>query len=738
MKKNTLFFIFFCCSFLTVAQVQYKFARFTTDDGLPTNSIYAISENKNGTIILGTDNGLTFFDGNNFKTFNVKDGLKNPFIVAVYTDKDNVVWFINYAGKLQKFANNKIVTTPVFTNHANSIITTKNEVFLYTSQNRYANNTYLYLKINKNNWIIKEPQKYASEINKIAPPILVQNEQQIRFENNYLLFKNLKVAVPKEVSLLHKVIFRKADVLLIDENYLFVLDYHKKEFSKISLPCALSKNHIYKFDFVTDKQNNCWLNIQNKGLFILQNNKWVAVNKNLGLNATDNINFLFCDSTGKMWIATNEKGLFCIASTAISYYQFANENNYFNGFATAIDGKSLFISSKFCLYMYKNNDLRFLKKSDSEIKIDNYHNIPVFFTPAKKVTQWDPKLNMLLASGKQLLKYNTGTSITLNGANAINYNQTQVVSHQNEKIKNVVIHKNKYYFNNSDKISVRIFNEKEFTIQRELKLNIKGYIQDFIFIKDTLWIATEGKVYKAFNEKIVDSISTINNFVVENVNKIKVYNDVVFLCSSKGLFAVKNKCNRVLNQFNYLPGNEVYNAIIFNNELLVATKDGLAKIKTILAFTATQKPKLQLVYNNSVTAQINMGARQEAVKIELQIQNFYSVKNQIIQYKIDNLKWINTENKALNFQSLAYGKHVVLVRVKDVNSMWAAKKIVVYKAYPFYLKWWFIALAAVLFLVIIILIYKNKVNKINVKKQLEIGTNNRLIELRQSALSAMM
>jgi ligand-binding sensor domain-containing protein len=96
---------------------------------LPTNSIYCITENKNGEIILGTDNGLTFFNGNNFKTLNVKDGLINPYIVAVTVDKKGVLWFINYGAKLQKYENNMIQNTSVFSEYHTQIIETKDKFF---------------------------------------------------------------------------------------------------------------------------------------------------------------------------------------------------------------------------------------------------------------------------------------------------------------------------------------------------------------------------------------------------------------------------------------------------------------------------------------------------------------------------------------------------------------------------------------------------------------------------------
>lgn len=722
------------------AQIQYKFSHFTTDDGLPTNSIYSISEDKSGNLVLGTDNGLTFFNGNDFKTLNVKDGLINPYIVAVFTDLKGVVWLINYNGKLQKFENNKISSTSIFTNQTNAFLNTKDNLYLYTMQNRYSNKTYYYNCITKYNWNLEKPEGNVFKSSRIAPPILVQDNEEIKLEANFLIYKNKKVPVPKDVSFLHKVIFRKNDVCLLDENYLFISDFKGEIIQKIKLPNSLSENIIYKYDFVVDKQNNCWLNLQNKGLFILKNNKWIAINENLELNATDNINFLFCDSKGKMWIATNEKGLFCIANTAISYYQFPNENNFFNGFAIAADTKSLFVSSKFCLYDYKNEVLNLLKKSNSEIKIDTYNSVPIFYLAMQQSTKWDSNLKMLLVQGRQLLKYDLGISYSLNGTNSIsiNKNKKQINSNIKEKIKNVVFYKNDYYFNNSEKITIRTFDQNKFVIKRVLKLNSKGYIQDFAFVKDTMWIATEGKVYKTFHEKVVDSISMINGTKVENVNKIKVSNDVVFLCSNSGLFIVKNRKNRVVNKYNLLPNNEVYNVALFDNELLVATKDGLAKIATSLIFAATEKPKLDLYYKEIIATKIVSPSKQELIKIELRIQNFNSVKNQIIQFKIDDLNWVTTQNKFLNFQSLSYGNHALSVRVKDVNSSWTTKTISIQKEYPFYLKWWFILIANLVVLAIIFLVYQHQIKKIKAKKQLEIDANNRVAELRQSALSAMM
>ena len=150
MKIHVTLFISFLFS-IGFAQEQFKFRRFTTDDGLPTNSIYAITEDRKGNLVLGTDNGLTFFDGTDFKTLNVKDGLINPYIVGLTNDEKGNIWFINYGGKLQKIVNNKISTTNVFTEYYNQITNTNNKIYLFTSQRWNKNKQYTSIGISKYN-----------------------------------------------------------------------------------------------------------------------------------------------------------------------------------------------------------------------------------------------------------------------------------------------------------------------------------------------------------------------------------------------------------------------------------------------------------------------------------------------------------------------------------------------------------------------------------------------------------
>ncbi|WP_395054738.1 histidine kinase [Flavobacterium sp.] len=743
--KTLLNLIFLLLCSLTWAQNQYKFNHFTTDDGLPSNTIYSITEDKNGKIILGTDNGLTFFNGNDFTTLNVKDGLINPYIVAVEIDEKGIIWLLNYNEQVQKYNGKKILKTSISSKYYNSLIVTDSTIVLYSMQNRQLYKNYSFTEVNKKNNHVKV-NKNAFLKTKFSFPFYVQNNQVITIKNDTVKFNNYHFKLPKEVTFLHKIVFRKKDVLLVDENKLFISTLNGILLNSIPFPQNLSQNPIYKYDFIIDKNENCWLNIQGKGIFILKDYKWICINDNLGLNTSDNVNFLYCDSKNKIWIATNENGLYCIPNLLIESIKFKNEENYFNGFATSLNNKSLYISSKFTLYNYKNQNLKLIEKSKKEIKLGNFNAVPIIYQSINKIENYNKDKNILLVGGKEIIKKKNNTYYLLLGNSnirVIDIKNTTIKnlksnSNEEEKIKNIVYYKNEYYFNNSKKINIRSFNDSTIKIKRELKLNIKGFIQDFIFIKDTLWIAANNSVYKLVNEKIIESVTHVNFVKFDNIKKIKVIENDIFLCAGNGLFLISKNGNKVINKYNFLPNNEVYNVALFNNELFVATKDGLGKINFSLIKNKSQKPIFKIIYNDLSVTKINVKNNQTIVKLNLDIQNFNVVKNQIIQYKIDASNWITTQNKFIIFQSLSYGSHTVIVRIRDVNSNWSIIKISIYKMYPFYLKWWFLLLILFLFSTLLYSIYRHQIKKIKLKKQQEISINNKIVELRQSALSAMM
>ena len=63
-----------------------KFVNFTTDDGLADNSVWAIHQDRDGYIWLGTRSGVSRYDGEEFVNFTSNDGLIANSVFAIHQD----------------------------------------------------------------------------------------------------------------------------------------------------------------------------------------------------------------------------------------------------------------------------------------------------------------------------------------------------------------------------------------------------------------------------------------------------------------------------------------------------------------------------------------------------------------------------------------------------------------------------------------------------------------------------
>lgn len=90
--------LFFCLILggyqLILSQPLYTFKRLTVADGLVSNYIVDIIQDKQGYIWMASESGLCKFDGKNFTTYNTSNSnIKgNAHNVLYYNEKDNTIW----------------------------------------------------------------------------------------------------------------------------------------------------------------------------------------------------------------------------------------------------------------------------------------------------------------------------------------------------------------------------------------------------------------------------------------------------------------------------------------------------------------------------------------------------------------------------------------------------------------------------------------------------------------------
>jgi len=89
-----LFFFFVTQSF----GQQYNFKNYTVQDGLAQSQINSIQQDLSGYLWIGTESGLSRFDGINFINYSVDDGLPDNKIEAIFISEQNEIWIATPKG----------------------------------------------------------------------------------------------------------------------------------------------------------------------------------------------------------------------------------------------------------------------------------------------------------------------------------------------------------------------------------------------------------------------------------------------------------------------------------------------------------------------------------------------------------------------------------------------------------------------------------------------------------------
>ncbi len=78
--------------------------------GLPSSTVNAITQTRDGYLWLGTDEGLARFDGLKCRVFGLQEGLKNLQVSALLEDRSGTLWIGTAGGGLGRLVNDKIQT----------------------------------------------------------------------------------------------------------------------------------------------------------------------------------------------------------------------------------------------------------------------------------------------------------------------------------------------------------------------------------------------------------------------------------------------------------------------------------------------------------------------------------------------------------------------------------------------------------------------------------------------------
>jgi len=298
---------------------ELRFAHLSAENGLSSNSVLAIAQEKNGFLWFGTRSGLNRYDGRRFRLYlqNSKDStsLSANNIMSLLSDSDNTLWvgssggLDRYDSTMDRFAHIRLGPNPSY--NINCLYQDrKGMLWVGTTEGLFS--------------IDRKTKKVSRSFTMTGNDGIAGNDVRSIFEdrNNLLWIGTSKGLTSMQWK---------------HNSYIFETFRHQP-----AVPGSLSSDYVTTI--AEDNKGRLWIGTQNNGLNLLVPGQhsfthFLADKTSAGL-VNNNVRKIMADRTGLLWIGTQE-GLSLIdpVTQKISSYQ----NN-------AGDAQSLSQNSIYSLY----------------------------------------------------------------------------------------------------------------------------------------------------------------------------------------------------------------------------------------------------------------------------------------------------------------------------------------------------------------------------------------------------
>ncbi|MDP3945854.1 MAG: two-component regulator propeller domain-containing protein [Lutibacter sp.] len=778
MRKIGCFFIVFLLFQSTLRAQIPGLTQFTTNNGLPSNTIYDIVQDEDGFIWFATDYGISKFDGLTFKNFTINDGIPDNEILLLFKDTKNRIWMFGFNGNIGFIQNEKIfnINNVPFLNDLNftnfiseTFEDSKKNIWFFESlsnikkldsSNRISsfNLEKLFLKNGSKKFKITETTEGDLKI-----LVSITNQQNI----NQIF--STSISKPK---------WELINLDLYDQGTILSLRKEKPEAFKnidnVSLQISdiifnsfnytNSSNLLYQTLFY----NNSYLvtNLNDGVILINSNNKFQ--NKKILPSIRSTKSFL--DDENNIWIGSQSNGIFLLPNLGVKGIQFDN---------------------------LKKNDLNAISIFQDKLVLGNEQSEIIILNKETFQTIFEHKLDKNPRRIRQLKSHNN--ILYIMGDNSI-YRLN--ANFKIERIKNMFdadflktdLKNFKYFSTEDDEIytansngvgkinSTSSFTEKLWN-QRSASIYYAG--------NDSLWIGTTKGLYlqnkgvtkkydlgNQFNANTIyalentskglligsnayglgilkngkfKSISITNGLLSNYVKSIFVdKKNNIWLSTNLGLnrLTLDNSNNLVhLKTYTISDGlysNDVRACYVDENKVYVATSNGLNIIDISKEENSMLAPRIHIndiLLNNNIIEKTNnqtFDYKSNNIQFNFSGISFKSLGNITFKYRLLGLEpdWIETKNNTVRYAELPPNNYTFEVKAISKNNLESINpSIFSFQVKPpIYKTWWFISIAILMLILFIAYLFYRRNQKIKQQEKIKENISN----LRFKALNAQM
>ncbi len=773
MCKKLFIVVLFFVTYFDVIPQSLSVHNFSTDNGLPQNSIYSIVQDDNNFLWIATEDGVSRFDGTEFKNFSKEDGLPYSHVRVIFQDSKKRIWFgTNEGVGVLEGDSNKIINLNETQNFPSdfvySIVEGKDSsIFFATGDSglyKYSIN-----KLTKVNL-----PGLADSLRSLAVDSLGNlwigtiNKGLYKIEGNDFLHPR-KVREIRENQILSLFVSFNNTIYVGTENGFYVID--KKKITRYD-----AKNQFEDIpvsSFIEDKNKRIWIGTVGKGVFEFDGGEFSVFTKDNGLSGNIVLAELE-DRRGDLWFGYRDHGLDRLPVEKFLIYNRSNglaSNNVFGifrdkrgrlWFGHLNSGVTLFYRNKAKILTAKdgilgNGAVAFVQPNRNDVLIGVRGGIARFNNSLNRIDSVFLFKDSLLQKSMVISfeKKNRDTLFVGTTNGLFTYSMSKHTFQQCDSISSIIGNswvnsifvddKNQTVFS-TDPAGVIITKHDSliahFTIEKGLASNTVFWgLQDK---SGNYWFCTDAGISKydgtLFTTYTVEDGLPVNvvYYGVEEGAKYIYFgtNKGIVRINYKELATLKKDAINIYTKKDGLAGTEMNQFSVFKdvrNNLYFGTHNGVTR------FNPEDKPR-KFPSNTYIR---NIKIITEESEIDTLVQGTldlkYFMNNISIEYRgiilsdpgktlykyrlmgIDK-NWTETKENSITYRALPPGNYTFQVKCRNQDGIWSKKSanvnFVIYP--PFWKTWWFQTLVVIFIIAMIWALFAYKTRQVK-RKNLELA-----------------
>ena len=739
MRRVILFVVILFSALMPLKAQEQVYKFFTIKEGLPTNNIFKLKFDNKGFLWIAHDNGISKYDGFNFKTY-ISPLQKSNVYTDIYVGPDGKIWMTNLGlqvfyiedDEMKLFKSFDLNYTPTtlkmgFMSNGNLLFNAEGGIIEYDIRTKKEfkfpiKTPIQFFSINKdtvyfNNLINRKIIKYY---NRHLDSINISMPYSIVYTNDSVCISTYNTA--KELHIQYGKNFSQATITQLDFNfnysevfgddlYVFTtgnvvkVNLKDGQFKAKEIYDGHSYTHLAK-----DRLGNYWYSTLNDGIIFMPSSRVERIDvgenspfiklvqfRNTVLGITnDNKLYQFEGTTAKKLLDLNKE---------FNYKPIIVFKNLNNRYLLLGNSHFVYLDSLYHYQPYIN------EISLKDASIDNHGNLYMATTGNVMFHQFNEYVNAHISDQK---RFNT-TDTNIKRLKQIGRFTAVKYDTVNQQLYFGGIPGFYRKKNGQEAEEIKNGNAQIFTsfIDYKPPYTIVGTIQSGVFI------LKNATIYKHFN----NLNSTLGNSII----KIKLYKNAVWILSNKGLHTISLE-DFTINSFSYIGAVDLNNGTDFtiNNEILyliTARQTYIVDLREI-----RKKPPIIPMYFKYISIGGNKNFNLNGIEFEYN-QNSFEVGiespaasvlgNVEYEYRINKNSWFSLNNgqREIYLSQLAPGNYTISIRQIGIPTLYNLSfKINA----PFWENWWFYLIIGAGILIIFGFVYVNRINTLRAKTNSEI------------------